>query len=429
VRATVWLAVVTLALSTEPALANDEHQLTPAVRTAVVEAAASALAEEYVFPEVAAKMGALVRGKLAAGGYDEVGSLPALLRVLRTDFQSVSGDRHIALWEMHPDSKKRQEAEDREAMRTTNSGFRRLEVLPGNVGFLDVRIFDEPRRAGTTATAAMTLLANVDALVIDLRYNGGGEGNTVAYLLSHLYAGNPVHHLDNRFRDHVEQTWTEAWVPGPDLSGVPLWVLTSNGTFSAAEDFAYGLQTRRRATVVGERTRGGAHPVTFRFFAELNVEMMIPNAESVSPVTGGNWEGSGVTPDIEIAEIDAFPAAYVEALRTLLARASDEGTRQRLEWAMAIALAGVSPVDPGIDELRPLAGRYGEVEITLDGGRLYFVRDQRSRYRLIPLAPDLFRVETDFARFRFARDEVGMPSLLERLYPDGATRTDRRAAP
>ncbi|MGV8039269.1 MAG: S41 family peptidase [Thermoanaerobaculaceae bacterium] len=280
------LATAALCVAAEPAPP-------PQLRAAVVDAAARALAEEYIFPDKAAEMGRVLRSKLEAGDYDACTTLADLLRMLRADLLAVSNDRHIALWEMSEAEKQRQEADDAEEMRSSNHGFRRVEVLPGNVGYLDIRIFDEPRRAATKSEAAMALLADVDALIVDVRFNGGGEGYMVTHLLSYLYADNPVHHLDSRYRDRVDQFWTAAYVPGRSLSGIPLYVLTSNGTFSAAEDFAYGLQTRKRATIVGETTRGGAHPVTFRFFKELGVEMMIPNAESISPITGGNWEGTG----------------------------------------------------------------------------------------------------------------------------------------
>jgi retinol-binding protein 3 len=399
----------------------------PQLRAAVVDAAARALVEEYIFPDKAAEMERLLRRKLEAGDYDAASTLADLLRTLRLDLLAVSNDRHIALWEMSEADKQRQEVDDAEEMRSTNHGFRRLEVLPGNVGYLDIRIFDSPRRAAATADAAMALLADVDALIVDLRFNGGGEGYMVTHLLSYLYADNPVHHLDSRYRDHVDQFWTESHVPGRNLSGIPLYVLTSNGTFSAAEDFAYGLKTHKRATIVGEATRGGAHPVTYRFFKDLGVEMMIPNAESISPISGGNWEGTGVAPDVPVPEVKAFATAYLAAVSALLEKERDEGRRRRLERALKRAKADLAPPRFGADDLEMLAGTYGTTRVVLDDGRLYVVRDERSRYRLIPLTRELFRVESGFAEFEFTRDAAGHPTALVRTAPDGSRSTSPRA--
>lgn len=421
------LAILTLATAALCGAADPAP--TPQLRAAVVDAAAKALAEEYIFPDKAAEMGRVLRRKLEGGGYDASTTLADLLRMLRADLLAVSNDRHIALWETSEAEKQQQEADDAEEMRSTNHGFRRVEVLPGNVGYLDIRIFDEPRRAAAKADAAMALLADVDALIVDVRFNGGGDGYTVTHLLSYLYADNPVHHLDARYRDRVDQFWTAAHVPGRGLSGVPLYVLTSNGTFSAAEDFAYGLQTRKRATIVGETTRGGAHPVTFRLLKELGVEMMIPNAESISPITGGNWEGTGVVPDVPVPEVKAFVTAYVAAVSALLEKAHDEGKRRALERALQRARADLAPPRLTGDDLAQLAGTYGTTRIVLDDGRLYVVRDERSRYRLIPLTRDLFRVESGFAELEFARDAAGRPTALARIAPDGTRSTSPRAQP
>lgn len=428
-RALLVTTLTVLTLETSALCRASEPAPSPQLRTAVVDAAARALMEEYIFPEKAAEMDRLLRRKLAAGDYDACATLADLLRTLRADLVSVSNDRHIALWEMSEADKQAQEADDAEEMRSTNHGFRRMEVLPGNVGYLDLRIFDEPRRAAARADAAMALLADVDALIVDLRFNGGGDGYAVTHLLSYLYPGNPVHHLDARYRDHVDQYWTESFVPGRGLSAVPLWVLTSNGTFSAAEDFAYGMQTRKRATIVGETTRGGAHPVTYRFFKDLGVEMMIPNAESISPLTGGNWEGTGVVPDVPVPEVKAFVTAYVAAVSALLEKAHDEGKRRALERALQRARADLAPPRLGPGDLEKLAGTYGTTRIVLDDGRLYMVRDERSRYRLIPLTRDLFRVESGFAEFEFTRDAAGRPTALVRIAPDGSRSTSPRAQP
>jgi hypothetical protein len=401
---------------------------TAEVRAAVVASAVEALREEYIPPEKAEEMGRHIQRKLEAGDYDAISTLSEFLRVLRKDLTKVSQDRHVALWVVTPEEKAQQERLDQEEMRVTNHGFRRIEILPGNVAYLDLRIFDSPREAAPAAVAAMSCLAHVDSLIIDLRYNGGGDGNMVAFLSSYFHDEDPLHHMDVRLRDRVEQTWTPAWVPGPDVSRVPLYVLTSDGTFSAAEDFAYGLKTRGRATIVGETTRGGAHPVTYRYFEDLKVEMMIPNANSASPVTGGNWEGTGVVPDIETPEVWAFDTAYVSTLKALLDAASSDQKRFRLQRALRRAEAAASPATLASEELEALAGAYERFTITVEDGCLYYVRDERSRYRLIPVTRELFRMESDWAEFDFTRDDRSEITGVIRTFQDGSTDTNARVS-
>jgi len=399
---------------------------TPEIRAAIVDSALAALNEEYIFPSKAEEMDRQIRTKLKAGEYDDLHALAEFLQILRRDLTAISNDRHIALWVMRPEERARQEQDEREEMRSTNHGFRKMEILPGDVGYLDLRIFDSPKPAAPTAMAAMSFFANVDALIIDLRYNGGGDGDMVAFLLSYFYEDNPIHHIDTRFRDRIEQTWTPPYVSDVDLSRVPLYVLTSGGTFSAAEDFAYGLKTRKRATIIGETTRGGAHPITYRYFEELNVEMMIPNAESASPLTGENWEGTGVNPDIEVPEVRALSRAYQEALGSLVEGEQDQEKRKRLERALRRAAAEAEPVSLDSEQLGALAGTYGGIRIQLDEGHLYWQRDERSRYRLIPVTRDWFRLEGGWAELEFNRDATGRVTGVVRKFRDGSSDTNSR---
>ncbi len=399
---------------------------TPEIRAAIVDSALEALNEEYIFSSKAEEMDRHIRGKLKAGEYEGLQTLDEFLQALRSDLTAISNDRHIALWVMRPEEREKQEQDEREEMRSTNHGFRKMEILPGDVGYLDLRIFDSPKLAAPTAIAAMSFFANVDALIIDLRYNGGGEGDMVAFLLSYFYENNPIHHIDTRFRDRIEQTWTPPYVADVDLSRVPLYVLTSGGTFSAAEDFAYGLKTRKRATIVGETTRGGAHPITYRYFEELNVEMMIPNAESTSPLTGENWEGTGVTPDIDVPEVRALSRAYREALRSLVVGERDQERRKSLERALRRAEAEAEPVSLDAEQLSALAGTYGGIRIQLDEGHLYYERDERSRYRLVPVTRDWFRFESGWAELEFNRDAAGRVTEVVRTFRDGSTDRNSR---
>ena len=147
----------------------------------------------------------------------------------------------------------------------------------------------------------MNLLANTDAMIIDLRKNGGGDPAMVALICSYLFSEEPVHLNDLYMRpdDSTHQWWTLPFVPGRRYANKPVYVLTSKRTFSAAEEFTYNLKNLKRATIVGETTGGGAHPGEGRRLHE-HFEMFLPTGRAINPITKTNWEGTGVTPDIQV---------------------------------------------------------------------------------------------------------------------------------
>ena len=208
----------------------------------------------------------------------------------------------------------------RQKGRLDNFGIRRVERLDGNVGYLDVRRVAVPANAGPAIAAAMELVAGTYALIIDLRRNGGGSPEGVVFWCSYLFDGEPTHFNDIFRADTGEtrQYWALPYVPGTRYPDRPVYVLTSGRTFSGGEDFAYTLQALGRAEVIGETTGGGAHP-TRPFPISAAVHIGIPFARSVNPVTGTNWQGTGVVPDVAVPEAQARDVAYTRALEQVLA--------------------------------------------------------------------------------------------------------------
>lgn len=213
-------------------------------------------------------------------------------------------------------------------LKLDNYGFTKIERLPGNIGLLEFQAFAPPEHAGETASGAMMFLANTNGMIIDLRNNFGGSPHMVAFLSSYLLEPSPrlLNNLYWRKNEETHQYWSLPYVPGKRFGGSkPLYILTSRKTFSAAEEFAYNLQTIGRAVVVGERTGGGAHPgKTYRINREF--EVFIPNGRAINPVTKGNWEGVGVLPDIEVPREKAFHMAYTTLLESELKRLADKPT-------------------------------------------------------------------------------------------------------
>jgi C-terminal processing protease CtpA/Prc len=201
--------------------------------------------------------------------------------------------------------------------KAVNHGFEQVRRLDGDVGYLDLRVFAPPAMGADMAVAAMTLLAESRALIIDLRRNGGGDGALGLLIAGYLFDGaQPMSGTYDRPTDTHTLSATPVWVPGRRFgAGKPVYVLISKETFSAAEAFAYDLQALKRATVVGEPSGGGAHPFVYRRLSEHYV-LSLPEGRSINPVTGKDWQGVGVVPDVRV---DA-DRALEEALRLAAVR-------------------------------------------------------------------------------------------------------------
>jgi retinol-binding protein 3 len=315
-----------LVLSTGSCLAQipAAAPVTEAERNAVLEGMASLLEERYVFADRGARMADSLRRDARERLYSGIEDPEALARALSARIRSLSADGH--LWVMvqpepaePPAGEPGPEAKQTPAPahhRRSNFGFPKAEILPGNVGYLDIRQFVDPDLGGETAAAAMTYLGNTDALVLDLRASMGGSQGMVALLASWLFEGSrPVHLFDSYHRPsgRTVQSWTLNYLPGPRFADRPVYVLTAARTFSAGEALAYILKHLERATVVGETTGGGANPGAFH---RLNPRFVMFVAEShvTSPVTGGNWEGTGVRPHVAVPAEAALETAHRLAL-------------------------------------------------------------------------------------------------------------------
>jgi len=299
----------------------------------IVTKAMELLRANYVFPDQAEQAATAIEARLEAGEYDQLDEITLTERLTR-DLQEFTGDRHLRVVLGggpgprrerigEPEEPKNHEARRlamRQHGRMDNFGIRQVERLDGNVGYLDVRRVAVPANAGPAISAAMELVAGTYALIIDLRQNHGGAPEGVVFWCSYLLDERPTHLNDIFHADTGEtrQFWALPYVPGTRYTERPVYVLTSGHTFSGGEDFAYTLQALGRATVIGETTGGGAHP-TRGFPISAAVHIGIPFARSVNPVTGTNWQGTGVVPDVAVPEADARDTAYATALEHVLA--------------------------------------------------------------------------------------------------------------
>ncbi|HET7463675.1 MAG TPA: S41 family peptidase [Longimicrobium sp.] len=348
VAAALCLAVCTAtAAIAQPRRGQPDRSLTAAERNTVVDSVLARVREAYVFPERAAEMERAVRARQRRGEYDRITSSAALADSLTAHLRAVSHDGHLSVqYSYEPLSAGEPDAAqiarwDRERASYNayqNAHIEKVERLAGNVGYLQLTGFANPEAALEPIRAAMAFLANTDALIIDLRENHGGRPETVALLASWLFGDQPVHVNTVVTRAGAESTehWTKPEVPGAGRYGPqkPVYVLVSHGTFSAGEEFPYDLQALRRATIVGETTGGGAHPVGPRRATE-HFAAMVPFARAVNPVTHTNWEGTGVHPDVAVAPAEALTAAHRLALQALLPKAVDDYRRDEIAGALA----------------------------------------------------------------------------------------------
>jgi len=215
-----------------------------------------------------------------------------------------------------------------------NYGFYRVERLAGNIGYLDLRSFMLQDGVPETVAATMRLLARTDALILDLRKNGGGQMQ-MQLLLASYFLPSPMRWADTRLRDRPTEEWsTQADVDGPRYLGKPLVILTSRNTFSAAESFPYHLRRLRPVTIVGEITGGGANPGTTVPLGG-DFYMFVAIGQNVAPGTTSNWEGVGVTPDVAVPADTALAVAHARLLKELLPKTTEP--RLRSERATTLA--------------------------------------------------------------------------------------------
>ena len=289
----------------------------------VLEEALAVLCANYIFPEKAAEAAAAIRARRAGGEYAGLDE-EALAERVTTDLFAVCADKHLRIRARNPFLVGEMTDDERGAawlahMRLINNGIARVERLDGNVGYLDLRSLVNPGAGAPAITAAMELVSHTHALIIDLRRNGGGSPEGVIYWNSYLFPDSNTHLNDiyDGASGETRQYWSLSYLPGERYLDRPVYVLSSAETFSGGEEFCYNLKVRRRATLIGETTRGGAHPSN-AFSISSTLEISVPYARSVNPVTGTNWEGTGVEPDIAVPAAEAYSLAYEMALRHVL---------------------------------------------------------------------------------------------------------------
>lgn len=321
-------------------------QLTKQQKSEAIDSVVKLLNERYIFPETAKQMELFLRKQQLKKVYDTFSNGNSFAAQLTADLRSICKDKHVSIGysaESVPVQRgsfmqisEEERAGYAEWLRIENYGVNKLDVLKGNIGYIDFQFLCGTEFAGDFYAAMMNYVQHTDALIIDFRHcRGAMSDNVISFLCSYLFADKT--HLNNlywREQNFTQQTWTQVVVPGKKYLNKPVYVLTSGSTFSGAEEMAYDLKNLKRATIIGEVTGGGANPggsigITDHF------NMFLPVGKAINPITKTNWEGVGVQPDSITASKLALHKAHVTALHTVLAVTANQQRREELQKFIA----------------------------------------------------------------------------------------------
>jgi len=392
-------------------------------KNAIIDTLLHCFEKHYVLPgEVVLLKDSLLR-KNEQGGYSEIKDQSLFLRTLSSDIRAFTKDKHIRIHYI-PQSKKNRgrythsilapSLPDKEAL---NFYFRKIEWLNGNIGYFRFDVFADTAIAGKKAAAAMEFFSNCNAVIIDLRYNGGGEGTMIRYL-SGYFLKEPTLLLTMHFtrQDSVFESWSYPIDHTQYPKDQELYILTSSFTASAAEGFTYALKTLARATVIGETTSGAAHWVDYFFYPEMNMEIKLPVASPMSPITGTNWEKTGIQPDIVVPEYSALEQAHLMALESARSRAEDSMKIRDLDWHIAIAREKLKNEVVSGSDLAEYAGEFEMLTFLNKNGHLFWHQGKDTEYILVPLSRDHFMFhDTNDYIIKFIRDTGGNVAGFEYL--------------
>lgn len=349
--------------------ASQAQDLDATARTHAIKSVLRCLQENYIYPDIAAKMERDIVSRAAKGEYNNITDGNLLAQRLTRDLQAICHDLHVNVTysaQVLPPEPKHltlspQEAEHmRQMLAKENFGVAKVDILKGNLGYIKFNLLAPPDLAAEVYAATMTYVSNTDALIIDLRECGGSISPDAIPMLCSYFFKYPVHLNDIYWRheDKTRQFWSWAYVPGKRYLNKPIYVLTSRRTFSGAEELAYDLKNLKRATIIGDTTGGGANPGGTRR-ANDHFMVWVPFGKVTNPITKTNWEGTGVTPDIPVPASVALHTAQTTALTEILnpkndladgAAASNATGTMDEEWKKVVAteLANLEKTKPQI---------------------------------------------------------------------------------
>jgi len=346
----LWTIIIMIILLPNE-IHSQEKQITNAYKENTIKEISVLIKNHYVLKEKRNDIVSKLSKIYLEGIYDTINNAAKFAYQLTSDLHDISNDGHFSIvydpsrvdelrivdddGEPNKEAlKKLEESEKRrlEQRKRNNFGFKKVEILSGNIGYLDFRFFSGDSLAFETAHGAMAFLSNSDALIIDLRENHGGGAAMYQLLSSYFFGEEPIlmGEIYNGLSDETQQFWSDPDIVRFNIPEIDLYILISKKTFSAAEEFAYDFKQLKRAIIVGENSGGGAHMAT-RMIINDDFYIFMPFAGAINPITKSNWEGVGVIPDVKINSDDALKRAHILSLQEILHKTTDEEYKTKLE--------------------------------------------------------------------------------------------------
>jgi hypothetical protein len=388
----------------------------------------NALNNNYVYPEKAKSIAAYLESQLKNKMYsNELQNLQNLAEKLQRDITKIHHDPHMSIkYEpgFHIQQSIKPSNEDinltKKFWKENNYAFTKVEILPGNIGYFTFNLFvDDVESAKPTITSALRFLSNTSAIIIDLRENYGGNPNMVSQIESYFF-GAKTHMNDLINRSANDTTFFYADPKKADSLNLlmPVYILTSHNTFSGAEDFSYAMQKANRAVIVGETTGGGAHP-QMPFSLGQGFVISIPYARSLNPITKGDWEGTGVIPDIKASSHEALLTAQENIFKNQILAAKVDIEKHKSEFYLHALLLQNENKNPTLKFLSQFIGTYPDVTIYLDKGKLLCRNnDDKNVSELKQIVNNRFKIDKN-AQIEFFKNNSGQFSLIKLYLSDG----------
>jgi hypothetical protein len=420
-------------ISNQEILAEETLKIDADTKAEVVNKVAGFMKDYYYSPKTGEKMGNHINRQHKKGEYDSYTDVKEFCRKLTADLREICHDRHIFVFyspeeaaevaaknNLLPEEKiKKIEQRMFERNRKVNFGFHKVEILKGNIGYLDLRQFSNPDYAGETAIGVMHFISHADAVIVDLRKNGGGSEEMVSLLCSY-FVPKRVHLINSYYRpdNKTMQFWTFPYIPGKRMPDVDLYILTSSRSFSAAEEFAFDMKHLKRGIIVGETTKGGAHPVDVKI-VKGSILTQISIGESFHPDTKANWEGIGVEPHVKVPEKDALTKAHLLALERIIKKEKNEQLIFEYQWLADTLKSMLEPFQLDTNTMKSYVGVYGPRIITFENGALYYHMENQPKMKMIPMNENTFRfAENDSFRLQIVK-EGNRVTAVKGLYDNG----------
>ncbi len=405
--------------------------LSLAIKREVVDSLSKALAKNYIFPDTAQRMGAYIENRLKAGSYDKMMSGNAFAQALTTDIRSVYNDAHLSI-SYDPqmqhnlaDTTTGNAAEKRRQnlaeYAQQNFGFKKLEILNGNIGYVSFdRFYGFNDYAKEVVNTAFSFLKNTNALIIDLRNNGGGSPDMEKYICSFLVPpGTQLSSVYERRTHHIETAFTYQPSIAVSFVGKPIYILVNRRSFSAAEALCYDLQNIHRATIIGETTGGGAHLVGPNSISNGFIGL-IPFARAISPVTGTDWEAVGVQPDVRINADSSLDAAVLLYYNYQLSKTKDSAETKGIIWSRDMLEAKLHPYHADSSIAKTYIGIYASRLISFENGQLYYTGANGKKSKLVALSSNLYKIDDiDYMKIEFLKNGNGEVTEMNFIFNDG----------